>query len=288
MIEQHSISIFGRGALGSALYDFFRSKSYVIRSVWDRKGGEIYSGKDLPVLKSEKILPANDHEVGNMIFIAVPDDQIPSLSKQLSLIPIKWENRSIIHCSGNLPSNVCNYLADKGAKVAAMHPIQTFQRGDRLNRFLGIYVTLEGDVKLMDDLRTIVNDMEAHPIQITPEQKRIIHIASVIASNYMVSLMHVTETLLNSAGVEEGIDIFQPLVSQTMQNLFELGVVESLTGPISRGDLQSVKHHLERLKENSHHSEIYKLMGLEAILIAEKKGNVSRETLSTLEQLLKQ
>lgn len=287
MIDKNSISIFGRGALGSALHDFFKSKSYSIRSVWSREGGEIFSKKDFLVKKSDKKFPDQDSDIGNTVFIVVPDDQIASLSKQLSETPIRWENRSIIHCSGNLPSSACAKLQEKGSRIAAMHPIQTFQKGDLLHRFNNIYITLEGEPELVNDLCTIVNNMGAHPIRISPEQKRTIHLAAVIVSNYMISLMHISETLLHEAGIEKGIDILGPLVSQTVENVFKIGVAESLTGPISRGDVKSVKHHLDSLTKNSHHSEIYKLLGLEAISIAQKKGNVSRGLLSKLEQLLK-
>lgn len=287
MIEQHSMSIFGRGALGSALHNFFKKKSYFIRSVWDRNGGDIYSDKDDSVFKSENNLPKHENEIGDLIFIAVPDDQISPLSKQLSLTPIQWENKSVIHCSGNLPSNICSDLSERGAKVAAMHPIQTFQKGDTQNRFNEIYITLEGEPELLDFLHTIVNDMGAYPIRITPEQKRVIHIASVIASNYLVSLMNISESLLNDAGIDEGIDILQPLVAQTVQNMFEKGVADSLTGPISRGDVESVKYHLKSLKGNKPYSEIYNLMGLEALKIAEKKGTLSNELADELEKLLK-
>lgn len=288
MIEQHSISIFGKGAVGSALQDFFKNESYPIRSVWDSSGGEIYSVEDRSVIKSDNTFPTHENEIGDLVFIAVPDDQIISLTIRLSKIPIHWEKRSVIHCSGNLASDACASLRKKGSEIAAMHPIQTFKRGDGFNRFNEIYITLEGDEKLIELLQTFVVKMGAFPIQITADQKRKIHIASVIASNYLISLMHISETLLNDAGIKEGFNILQPLISQTVQNIFEKGVGESLTGPISRGDIESVKHHLVSLENQKNHNAIYKLLGLEALYIAEKSGNLNAELMIKLEKLLNQ
>lgn len=286
MIEQNSITIFGRGALGTALYDFFNEKSFRIRSIWDTKRVELHSTVENSVAVLDKNLPTEESEIGELIFIAVPDDQIRLLSDDLSKMPLQWESRSIIHCSGNLSSDICSSLKKRGAKVAAMHPIQTFNKGDGLHRFRDIYVTLEGDDTLISELSLITDQMGAHSLKITAEQKRVIHIASVIASNYLVSLLHMSETLLEDAGISESLDIIQPLVSQTVHNIFEKGVKESLTGPISRGDIQSVEHHLNFLNENQHYNEIYKLLGSEALTIAQKNRNLNREIINQFIALL--
>lgn len=286
MIEQNSITIFGRGALGSALYDFFKNESFRIQSIWDKKRVEVHSTVENSTFFMDKNLPTEENELGEIIFIAVPDDQIKLLSDDLSKIPLNWENRSVIHCSGNLSSDTCSSLKKRGAKVAAMHPIQTFNKGDGLHRFCDIYITLEGDDVLISELSLIINQMGAHPLKITAEQKRVIHIASVIASNYLVSLLNVSETILKDAGITESLDIIQPLVSQTVHNIFEKGVQESLTGPISRGDIQSVEDHLNLLNENQIYSEIYRLLGSEALAIAQNNGNLDNEMINQFVALL--
>lgn len=288
MIEQNSITIFGRGALGSALFDFFNEKSYLIRSVWNKNQVEIRSTVENSVVVLDKNLPTEESEMGDLIFIAIPDDQIELLSDELSGIPLDWEKRSVIHCSGNLSSDVCSSLKKCGAKIAAMHPIQTFNKGDGYQRFHDIYVTLEGDVTLISNLTLIIEQMGAHPLKINAEQKRVIHVASVIASNYLVSLLHISESLLKEAGINESLDIIQPLVSQTVHNIFEKGVKESLTGPISRGDIQSVKHHLTLLNQNHHTSEIYKLLGSEALVIAQKNQNLDKKIINQFLALFSQ
>lgn len=286
MIEQYSITIIGKGALGGALFDFFNEKSYLIRSVWDLKQVELRSADDRSVVVLEKNLPTEESEMGDLIFIAVPDDQIERLSDELAGIPLQWDKRSVVHCSGNISSDACSSLKKKGARIAAMHPVQTFNTGDGLQRFQDITVTLEGDDALISDLTLIIGQMGAHSLKITAEQKRVIHIASVIASNYLVSLMHISESLLQDAGIDESLKILQPLVSQTVYNIFEKGVKESLTGPISRGDIESVKGHLNLLNQDQHTSEIYKLLGSEALSIAQKKKNLNNEMISQLIALL--
>lgn len=287
MNGQSSISIFGSGAVGTALLDFFNKEEYQIRSVWDRKAGNIYSGDNGSQYQSEQSLPSDESELGELIFIAVPDDQIELISEQLSKVPIQWDRRSIVHCSGNMSSDVCSSLQKKGAQIAAMHPIQTFKKGDSSIRFKDIYITLEGDSELLSTLTLIVNKMGANPVLITPEQKRVIHIASVIASNYLVALLNVSNTLLEDAEIKNKLDILQPLVMQTVHNIFEKGVDQALTGPISRGDIESVRAHLDVLKESSIHRSIYKILGLEALNLAIKNESISEEKAKSLHKLFK-
>ena len=286
MIEQNSITIIGKGAVGGVLFDFFEGHSFSIRSVWDSKQVEIRSSIDNSSSILEKNLPTQEREMGDMIFICVPDDQIRGLCDNLAESPLQWENRSIVHCSGNLASDSCSSLKYRGANVAAMHPIQTFRKGDRLDRLKDIYITLEGDDELILDLEAIIDQMGAHSLRITADQKRVIHIASVIASNYLVSLMHISDTLLKDAGIHESLEIIQPLVTQTVHNIFKKGVNESLTGPISRGDFESVQHHLNHLKMNHPYSDIYKLLGVEALSIVQENKGLDKETINQFIALL--
>jgi predicted short-subunit dehydrogenase-like oxidoreductase (DUF2520 family) len=78
------------------------------------------------------------------------------------------------------------------------------------------------------------------------------------------------------------LELLQPLVSQTVQNVFGKGTTDSLTGPISRGDISSVNHHLHFLKTNQHYSDIYKLLGKEAVIIAQKRGELSEKITNEL------
>lgn len=274
--ENLTVTIIGTGAVGLALADFFRTKNIPIRSVWNSREGTVFfgSGKEETIGRN---LPANESETGVMVFITVPDDSINTICGQLAEKKINWKGRSVIHCSGNLTSEECLPLAEEGAKTVSMHPIQTFQKGDGMKRFRGITVSLEGDSGLTKNLAGLVQGMGASPLLIGKEQKRSLHIAAVFASNYLVSLMDTSETYLREKGIHNGLDILEPLILQTLENILNLGTTDALTGPVARGDIASIRKHLDALEGKPEVKEMYRVLGKKALEITERRGGVSDE-----------
>lgn len=286
MNKKSAITIFGTGALGNALHDFFESEKYPIRSIWNNSGGSLYD-KSLKELKPLSYsFPKSNSELGDWIFISTPDDQISIVADKLSTVPADWETKVVVHNSGSLSSDECKSLKQKGAKTVSMHPIQTFRKGDGRDAFRDIYVSLEGDGEAKELLIPVILSMQAKPVHFDPKQKQAVHIAAVFASNYLVALMNSADRLLTEHGVEEGVEILKPLMDNTGNNIFKKGVVESLSGPVSRGDFKTVQSHLELLSAGSVKDDVYRVMGLEALAIAKKAGNMDAEKVKKIEKLL--
>ena len=90
------------------------------------------------------------------------------------------------------------------------------------------------------------------------------HCAGCVGSNYLVTLMDTTIQMLKEAGFEEkqAMDCIEPLIRKTVDNIFELGTKKALTGPISRGDMGTVKKHKDKLIElNKDWLDMYTVMG---------------------------
>ncbi|WP_234572328.1 Rossmann-like and DUF2520 domain-containing protein [Rhodohalobacter sp. 614A] len=280
-----SVTIIGTGALGSTLHTFFRDAGYTIRSTWNSKGGLIYSDESGEFYPIHSLIPKKDSETGDFIFITAPDDLILKIAGDLSKHPISWENKIVVHCSGNLTSDELSVLSEKGAKVVSMHPIQTFRKGDGSDRFKNISISLQGDPEAGDKLQPIIEEMGAKYILLDKQQKRILHIAAVMASNYFVALMFSVENLLKDAKLDDGFDALETLLHQTVTNIFEKRPAKALSGPISRGDSESVKTHLKELERKDQES-LYKTLGLEALKIAEASGKLSQDQVQQLKTLL--
>lgn len=228
----------------------------------------------------------SEEDLGNIIFLTVPDDQIKPVVSELAAAEVKWDGRSVIHCSGNLTSGEFAVLKERGAMAASMHPIQTFTQGDGADRFQGITVSLEGDQELLSKLSEWVHKMGAKPVFLNIEQKRMLHLSAVFACNYLTSLLRQSDKLLEDSGIEMDLYLLKPLILQTLDNIFEKGVQKSLTGPISRGDVQSVRKHIEMIKDDSSLSLLYRSLGLEALKITEERGGLSVEELAQLKEIL--
>ncbi|TVQ65628.1 MAG: DUF2520 domain-containing protein [Balneolaceae bacterium] len=276
-----TVSVIGRGALGSALSDFFGSDGWeIIPGPDNREQFYRFISDEKPEIE--------DRTFGEIVFITTPDDQIEEIAEKLSELPsLQWERRIAVHCSGVLSSGSLAALKNKGASVASMHPVQTFVKGDLKNRFENIYISLEGDENACLQLERIVKQMKASAMRVSPEQKTAIHTAAVIASNYMVSLMSAANRVLESNGVGSGFDILRPLLRQTSANLLASEPQEVLSGPVKRGDIDTIARHLELLEGNRDLTTLYKLLGREALIIAEKQGELQEIAARRIAEILK-
>ena len=281
-----TFTIVGNGAVGGAIADFLKKNSYTVRSIFSRNGGTLFS-RDSTAADTKKNYPAEEFETGDVIFISVPDDHISEIAIKLSGVNLDWSSKKVIHCSGNLFSDELHALSRLGAQTASMHPLQTFQRGDGAGRFDGIFVSLEGHPELCKQLGGFVKKMGANPLQIEKEQKQMLHIAAVFASNYVVAILHEAEAMLRDKGIESGLKPLEPLIRQTIDNSLNLGPAEALTGPVARGDAESVLKHLQALKGQSESINLYRVLGAKALQIADERGNTSTDKLQALKQILK-
>jgi len=286
MNKNEGITIVGPGALGNALLEFYFKHSYPVHSVWDRSSIHFYKNGIKTSEKKRIDTAIEDNDLGSTLLLTVPDDQISLISETLAKALVNWNNRRVIHCSGSLMSDECIALMNRGALAASMHPIQTFTRGDGAEKFKNIYISLEGDKSLTDGLSGMIEKMGAQPLHLNPEQKRNVHLAAVIACNYLVALLSRSELILKDAELDVKLNILEPLISQTIENIFNKGVNDSLTGPIARGDAATVRQHLEMIHNKPSLTQLYKLLGGIALSISEERGGINELTHSKLENIL--
>ena len=285
MNPKPSVTIIGTGAVGSVWADYFREGEYDIRSVWRRESGEVFKSNSRNKEVTGRSIPQNESEIGDLILITTPDSEISEVSKKLSKIGIDWSKRYVVHCSGSFPASVLDALAEKKALTASMHPIQTFQKEDSSGRLKNIYISLQGDEKLVQGLKNIVDDLNSTPLILDEIQKQAVHISAVFASNYLVALLNTSDRILKENGVDDGVQILKPLILQTIQNIFEKGTELSLTGPVSRGDHSTVQDHLSRLSEDQKSRELYKILGRVCLGMVKNQNKLSDEQLSRLKDL---
>jgi len=288
MVLKPAITVIGSGALGSAWIDYFRKAGFPIASVWSSTSGMVYDTESGQKSERDYSLPAHESEFGDIILITTPDSVIQSVAEQLAKIDFDWSDKHVIHCSGSHPASILDSLAQTGAATASMHPIQTFKRGDDSDRLKNIYISLQGEKSLVHRLEDIVKELNSTPLILDENQKKAVHISAVFASNYLVALLNTSDTILKDHGVKEGVNILEPLIRQTLKNILERGAVNSLTGPISRGDSSTVQGHLENLSSDSDKEKksLYVELGRVCLGIVKKQDTLTDEQISDLEKLL--
>lgn len=273
MPQSRSVSVIGPGALGSAIINLIEAHSHFnVISVWGRHPSDSYVVlPDGEKKLSNKSFPTEESDLGELVIICVPDNKISTIARRLTDSALSWSNRSVIHTSGSLDCSVLQPLAASGAKTAAMHPLQTFTRGDSRERFKHIWISVQGDESLFPMLASLMEPFGATTRELDAEQKSAMHLSAVFASNYLVALMKVVDEIAKENGVNDGLEMLGPIIRQTMENITNRGPDHSLSGPVARGDTETIKKHLNQLKSYPNLEKLYRRLGMVASDIASEK-----------------
>ena len=284
------VAIIGAGNLGTALGYALSQKGYRIKALSCRTLSSVR--KSLQIIGEGKAFTDNLQaaEQGKLIFICVPDSEIAKVVKELAGSAISWSEKHIFHCSGLVSAEVLKPLKAKGALTASFHPVQSFsQKKGGPKQFEGIYFGLEGDEKALELAEKIASHLGGYSIVIRSKDKALYHAACSVASNFFIVLIDVALSLLKFIGFEEkqASEIVLPLIQGTLQNIKEFDLESSLTGPVIRGDEESLEKHLDALRKYPGYLEIYRSLATQALEIA-KRRKLPPEKYKVLKNLLEE
>jgi predicted short-subunit dehydrogenase-like oxidoreductase (DUF2520 family) len=227
-------------------------------------------------------LPGN---VGILI-IAVPDDVVHEVANDVARSGPVPRGCVALHLSGALSTDVLAPLHAAGYAIGSLHPLQTvadpWSGAERLH---GCAYALAGEPAALMAGRRLVDALGGKPLVIPPALRPLYHAAAVFASNYILAAAAVLARALAEAGVAEkdAIAAVLPLMRGTMDNIEQLGFGAALTGPVARGDMDTVRLHLSRL--SSRERSLYSALGLETLRLARAAG-LDPERAEALEALL--
>lgn len=198
---------------------------------------------------------------------------------------------AVLHTCGTRGPEALEPLAARGVSCATMHPLQTVASPERgLTSLLGAAFAITGQGPARAWAERIVTLLEGQVLWIPSERRPLYHAAAVMASNYVVGLLDAAIMLMAAAGVEEdqALRALAPLAQTSLSNALTLGPRRALTGPVERGDLETVSSHLKALGEVSAPlRELYRAAGLQVLGLARQRG-LSEANARKLEQLFQE
>jgi len=225
----------------------------------------------------------------DVVFITTPDGAIQTVAEALAAHKGVKRGAAVLHCSGALASTILAAVRQCGAHTGSLHPLQSFAAPTfPQNPFQGIVMAGEGDETALAAGRTIAAQLGAEFLSLRTESKTLYHAAAVVASNYLVTLMAVATRLLEGSGVtpQAALKVLLPLVRGTLKNIEEKGIPAALTGPIARGDVETVASHCREIGQSLPDMlPVYRLLGAHTLPLA--ADGLDRETLRALTALLK-
>lgn len=187
------------------------------------------------------------------------------------------------HLSGALDLASLEPLRARHA-VGSFHPLQSFPEPRPPASFRGIVVAVDASTSpLRRQLAGLACDLGARPKHVDDSQRVLYHAAAVFASNYVDALLREAVELLKAAGwnEQEAMDGLGPLAEGALANLRRHGPVAALTGPVRRGDVETVRRHVAALEaidegaepeRGSRVTDLYRMLGQIALEIAREAG----------------
>jgi predicted short-subunit dehydrogenase-like oxidoreductase (DUF2520 family) len=263
-----SIAIIGPGRLGSALAVSLHQAGYLIPEL-------VSSGKPnsrRTARKLAKKLGAKSRDLrhaalnAEVIWFCVPDARIASVASSLA-DRIVWKGKIALHSSGALASDELDVLRRRGASVGSAHPLMTFVHRSRPS-LAGVSFAMEGDVGAMRTARKIVRALDAASFAIPRSSKAAYHAWGAFLSPLLVSMMVTAERVAINAGlsVRAARRMMRPIVERTLLNYETLGPKDSFSGPLVRGDAETVRKHLHVLRKIPHARRVYQVLAQSALL----------------------
>lgn len=285
-----TVNIIGCGIVGKVLGRLFHSaalfevQDILNRSLESGQNAAAFIGAGRPVRDYAAMRPAD------LYLIASSDDAIASCAASLAASGLIAPGNVACHLSGALPSTVLAPIREQGGLAASVHPVKSFADSSAsVASFAGTWCGIEGDapaVALLSEAFTIIGG-KIFPVD--PAFKTVYHAGSVLVCNYLTSLIEVGVRAYGKGGLprETALQVMEPLVRGTLDNIFRVGTVQALTGPIARGDAAVVAGQLAALENwDSEIARIYRDLGRVAVELSRQRAVASADNLAAIEELL--
>jgi predicted short-subunit dehydrogenase-like oxidoreductase (DUF2520 family) len=257
MAGKARIAIVGAGNLGSALALALRRAGYAIDMIVAHPRRSQVHARMLARRVGARVTASLAGSRLDVVWICVPDAEIARAAETLAT-QIEWKGRIALHSSGALKGDALSALRARGAKVASAHPLMTFVVGSRAS-LAGVPFAIEGDARAVDVARRVVRDLGGKAYAIRKSEKAAYHAWGTFASPLLTALLAATEQVAAAAGVrgKAARGRMAPILRQTIENYVSLGAARGFSGPIIRGDVETVKKHLRVLRQRPIARDVY-------------------------------
>lgn len=242
-----NIVFIGAGNLATNLSLTLKNAGYSILQVYSRTEK---SAKEL----AEKLICDYTFDINNLkkadvYFFAVRDNVIPQLLNQYN-----FDNKFIVHTAGSISIDV---FKNRTKNYGVFYPLQTFSKYRKVD-FENIPICIEANnLKSLQLLENIAKDISGDVRLINSEQRKIIHLAAVVACNFVNHLYSISADILNKGNIP--FDILKPLIIETANKIIDNDPHNVQTGPAVRNDTQIIEKHL-RMLDDDNLKNIYRLI----------------------------
>ena len=263
-----SIALIGSGSLAHALGPALKDAGYAIDAVVSRSlPRSRQRATSLAKTLASKPIALKDFEpASDIIWLCHTDDALAETATQLARRG-QWKDKIVFHSSGALSSDVLAPFRRAGAHTASLHPMMTFVPGTCPD-MEKVPFTVEGDRRAIAMAKEVVRSLRARVFQIRKESKVLYHALGSFSSPMIVATLVTAERVGKAAGLspKQVKKVMTRILLQTITNYVERGAASAFSGPIKRGDLNTVQRHLRELVRVPGAGEVYRALVRSALM----------------------
>jgi predicted short-subunit dehydrogenase-like oxidoreductase (DUF2520 family) len=273
------VAVVGAGNLASALAVALRRAGFTIEVVIARsRGKSLNQARRLARQVGAQALVSPADVKAELVWFCVPDSEIAAAARLLAG-KFSWKGRVAFHSSGALTSDELGVLRKRDATVASVHPLMTFVRGSR-PPFAGVPFAIEGGPSAVRMARNIVSQLGGLSYAMRKPEKAAYHAWATFTSPLLTALLATAQEVAAIAGVKRTTAARRmiPILLQTLANYAAFGGSAGFSGPIVRGDVDTIRRHLAVLRAVPPAREVYLALARAALqyLPAKNKNSLKR------------
>jgi len=244
-----TITLIGAGNVAWHLGKGLSLKGYSINEVWSRTHDSASELANRIGARPVAELELLDRNV-DMIIVAVNDSAISGIVKQFMNI-----ESLVVHTSGSVAMSELEGTTDS---YGVFYPLQTFTKHIPVN-LAEVPLCIEAsDNEVLTLIEQVAQTLSSNVHHINSEQRLLLHVSAVFASNYSNFMYMLASDILASKGLS--FDFLKPLVAETAHKVITSEPSRVQTGPAKRGDSNVIDKHLKLLASMPEYAEIYSLL----------------------------
>src|SRR6266704_808021 len=284
---EFTLGFIGAGRAGTGLASSFARAGVSVVAIASRK---IASAQRLAkrVRGARACAPQEVVDRADIVFLTVPDDAIEAVASR-----IEWRAGSAcVHCSGAVDLEVLKKAVADGALAGGFHPLHMFgEAGEPPGALAGCTIALAGPDALVEKLERLARALDAKPLRLPEGGRALYHAAANFSGAFVIALIQEAIALWGKLGIAEAdaLAALLPLVRGTADNAEKLGTAGGLGSAIARGDVGTIRRHLDVLAREAPDSlELYRILSLRTIPLALAKGTLKPEAAEEITALLEE
>lgn len=280
-MNKKTVAIIGAGRVGGSVGCLLSRAGYTLtavaaRSLASAEKARTFIGSGDPTLDAREAASK-----AAIVFITTPDDVIKQVCDAIASRGGLRKGAVVVHMSGAHSLDLLDSARAAGAYRAVIHPLQSVPSMEQgVVNIPDSYFRVEADTEAAEEAHALVTALGGKELSMPGwmpgrGSTSLYHAGAVSVSNYLVALVDFGLKFYEALGADrrEALCAIMPLIEGTIKNIKSLGVPEALTGPIARGDAETVRAHLEAMQDSVPELlPLYKALARHTITVAEARG----------------